>query len=305
MIPLQFNKFDIKEKNIIKKNFCKPIYDSMQKCKRDQLNDWVENNIPIKIFEDNASLNQEYYKDMYNETPFLCVMVAEYDVLKAIANLWDCKNLSEDFDEKLGRYLVKRVYKEKFDKKIFATLIDESVCPYCNRNFIYNTEKLNTCQLDHFYEKSAYPLLAVSFCNLTPVCPACNYNRGTQRLSYSPHNAAYSADNLMTFTYDYQDYDITKRRISIKKSHMIMEENLRSLDIEALYQSHNDVADDLYNMAQSYPKNYIENIAAKLGVGYSTAVRWALGVYYSEEDYRKRPLSKLVIDLSREFNLIR
>ncbi len=64
MIPLQFNKYDLKEKNLIKKNFCKPIYESMQKCKRNILNDWVKNNIPIKIFEDNSSLNQKYYKDM-------------------------------------------------------------------------------------------------------------------------------------------------------------------------------------------------------------------------------------------------
>ena len=305
MIPLQFSKLDSNEKNRIKENFCKPIYESIRKYERGLLNDWVRDNIPIKVFVDNTNLNQEYYKNIYKNNPFLCVMVAEYEVLEAIVNLWDYKKLREEFGDKRSGYLVKTVYKEKFNKKAFAELINEKVCPYCNRNYVFNTEKLNSCQLDHFFEKSAYPLLAVSFCNLTPVCPACNYNKGTEKLSYSPHNVSYSADELMTFTYDFQDYDITKRRISIKNKHMIMEDNLRSLDLEALYQSHNDVADDLYDMAQSYPKDYIDNIASNLGVDYPTAVRWTLGVYYSEEDYRKRPLSKLVMDLSREFHLVR
>ena len=58
--------------------------------------------------------------------------------------------------------------------KLIADL-DISVCPYCNRNFIYNTDKKRPSEIDHFHAKSKYPLLAMSFYNLVPACKVCNH----------------------------------------------------------------------------------------------------------------------------------
>jgi len=45
-----------------------------------------------------------------------------------------------------------------------------SVCPYCNRNTIYNLKNntKRTSELDHFYPQSKYPYFALSFYNLVP-----------------------------------------------------------------------------------------------------------------------------------------
>ncbi len=55
-----------------------------------------------------------------------------------------------------------------------------SICPYCNRQYIYTTKKnddgdwVARPQLDHFYVKSKYPFLSYSFFNLIPSCAICN-----------------------------------------------------------------------------------------------------------------------------------
>lgn len=52
-------------------------------------------------------------------------------------------------------------------------------CPYCNRQYItswYDDKKSvhSTADLDHFYQKSTYPLFALSLFNFVPSCQICN-----------------------------------------------------------------------------------------------------------------------------------
>lgn len=52
------------------------------------------------------------------------------------------------------------------------------VCPYCNQNPIgiitRPSNQLALFELDHFYPRSRYPYLSLSFSNLIPVCGICN-----------------------------------------------------------------------------------------------------------------------------------
>ena len=52
-------------------------------------------------------------------------------------------------------------------------------CPFCNNNYIYfyeeDAKKFNTlATLEHYYPKSKYPHLSLSFYNLIPSCNTCN-----------------------------------------------------------------------------------------------------------------------------------
>lgn len=51
----------------------------------------------------------------------------------------------------------------------FVETLDLKTCPYCNRNYTFIVDeesgKLRP-ELDHFYPKSIYPFLAMSFYNL-------------------------------------------------------------------------------------------------------------------------------------------
>ena len=55
-----------------------------------------------------------------------------------------------------------------------------SVCLYCNRNYIFSSENINTCELDHFYSQEKYPYLALSFYNLIPSCHTCNHKKSSK-----------------------------------------------------------------------------------------------------------------------------
>lgn len=61
----------------------------------------------------------------------------------------------------------------------FVESMNIQVCPYCNRNYISVVKDKNDGfktrpELDHFYNKSKYPYLAVSMRNLVPSCHVCN-----------------------------------------------------------------------------------------------------------------------------------
>jgi 5-methylcytosine-specific restriction endonuclease McrA len=61
------------------------------------------------------------------------------------------------------RCISNQSYKEDFCSS-FPTC---TVCPYCDG-------EIGTSELDHYYSKSKFPLLACSPWNLVPVCPSCN-----------------------------------------------------------------------------------------------------------------------------------
>lgn len=67
---------------------------------------------------------------------------------------------------------------QRLNKPQYIDDLDITVCPYCNRNYIFNfkkTKSLNTiAQLDHFFDKSTYPYFSVSIFNLVPSCQTCN-----------------------------------------------------------------------------------------------------------------------------------
>ncbi len=89
------------------------------------------------------------------------------------------------------------------------------VCPYCNRNYVYQiADKASgaktTCELDHFFPKGGekgtdikgYPLLAVSFYNLIPVCHYCNRAKQREVLrAFYPHMSSWEDTHKIRFTY--------------------------------------------------------------------------------------------------------
>lgn len=63
-----------------------------------------------------------------------------------------------------------------FSKLKFIRDINIDTCPYCNRGYIYSLSKTNKVkpEIDHFYPKTIYPFLGMSFYNLIPSCSICN-----------------------------------------------------------------------------------------------------------------------------------
>lgn len=278
-------------------------------------------------------------KNEYSESDdlFLEIMKADYSKLKELKELASLDVWKEDKKE----VLIKN-YK-KIDSKLRKEIIDLKeikVCPYCNRNYIYSTFKtlvcevcgnelfltekedkvcpmcgkkirepfkvVNTAQLDHFFSKDDYPLFAVSFYNLIPSCYSCNHVKSTTELKYSPYDTDFSFSDVK-FSYDLEAVD--KLKIKINSTDEGFKKDLQALGIEALYQNHIDIVEELNTKQEIYSKVYKDGLTEILrenGIKLSNSEidRMIVGNYTVEKDYGKRPLSKMVTDISKEIGLI-
>ena len=290
---------------------------------KDELNNWVVNNIPGLESEQDAFLN---------------IMKDEFSFLKNYRGLLD--NFI-DKEPRLAEYL-KKSY-SKIDAKLRRKIIDlknVSVCPYCNRNYINSTYKMlhcdncnqdlfvidevenecpsckqeincqtevvNTAQLDHFFSKDSYPLFAVSFYNLIPSCYSCNHVKSNKNLEYSPYDTSFPLDDVK-FTYIPKSVDEIK--IKIVSYDINFENGIRDLGIEELYQSHIDVVNELIWKKEVYTDSYREGLSeilnqTNLELSKAEVNRFITGHYTDKENYGKRPLSKMVTDISKEIGLV-
>ena len=193
----------------------------------------------------------------------------------------------------------------------FVEILDLKTCPYCNRNYTFIVDeesgKLRP-ELDHFYPKSIYPFLAMSFYNLIPSCPICNHTKSS-KVSENLINPYDIKDDDFKFTYKPTDisfsqieskkYDMDSFEIEFKKKN----ENIDIFKLDELYKQHKDIVVDLLMKKAYYPKSYVEELEKSFGFTKDEIYRYLLNNYKKEEDLHKRPLSKLMKDISEELDL--
>lgn len=321
MIPIEkSNPFEVEK-------ICLELYEKMKFQDypefKYELNNWVVNNIPRLESKQDAFLN---------------IMKDEFSFLKNYKGLLD--NFVDE-EPRLAEYL-KKSY-DKIDSELRKKIIDSkniSVCPYCNRNYISSTYKflqcnicnqellvidgtekecpgckqeikgltkvVNTAQLDHFFPKDSYPLFAVSFYNLIPSCYSCNHVKLNKDLKHSPYDSSFPFDDVK-FTYIPKSTD--KIEIKIDSCNPDFINGIRILGIEELYQSHIDVVNELIWKKEVYTKSYRDGLSRILNqtnfeLSKAEVNRFITGHYTDEENYGKRPLSKMVTDISKEIGLI-
>ena len=194
----------------------------------------------------------------------------------------------------------------------FVETLDLKTCPYCNRNYTFIVDdesgKLRP-EIDHFYPKSIYPFLAMSFYNLIPSCPICNHTKSS-KVSENLINPYDIKDDDFKFTYKPTDisfsqieskkYDMDSFEIEFKKKN----ENIDIFKLDELYKQHKDIVVDLLMKKAYYPKSYVEELEKSFGFTKDEIYRYLLNNYKKEEDLHKRPLSKLIKDISEELDLI-
>ena len=321
MIPIEkSNPFEVEK-------ICLELYEKMKFQDypefKYELNNWVVNNIPRLESEQDAFLN---------------IMKDEFSFLK------DYKGLLDNFIDKeprLAEYLKKSYDKiDSEQRKKIIDLKNISVCPYCNRNYINSTHKMlhcnncnqdlfvidevekecpgckqeingqtkvvNTAQLDHFFPKDSYPLFAVSFYNLIPSCYSCNHVKSNKDLEYSPYDTSFSFDDVK-FTYIPKSADEIEIKIISYDSDFKI--GIGDLGIEELYQSHIDVVNELIWKKEVYTDSYREDLSeilnqTNLELSKAEVSRFITGHYTDKENYGKRPLSKMVTDISKEIGLV-
>ena len=238
------------------------------------------------------------------------------------ARLLKIKNLHgayDDFNKVTHDIFVDIVYTKRLNKQDLIDAIGLNSCPYCNRSYIYSVTsgKVNP-QLDHFYPKSIYPILAVSLYNLIPACAICN-SAGAKG-SKDPLDARYQliSPHLVKhddFHFNYQlsspkiiTGNINNSDVSVFFDKGANSPNDKVFHLSSFYQQHADhVVDLLYKRNYVYTDSYLAALRKITGqkISQSDLDRFIVGAYVSPDDYHKRPLSKLYAEIATEIGLIK
>lgn len=229
------------------------------------------------------------------------VIKADYSEIAEIANVYNSRQIK--MPKKYKKFIIDTLYKQRFPRKEFAEELQVTVCPYCNRNFVNSTYKRTMCDLDHFYDKETYPILAVSFHNLVPVCHACNHAKASNAISYSPHNTKFNTDDLLSFDFYIGgiDYWVDNKQIGIEiDCSRELESNVQELKLREVYQIHSDIVQECIKKAIMFNPDYMTdlfNTYNRLFESEEELYRIVFGNYMEESSYGKRPLSKLTKDI--------
>jgi len=212
-----------------------------------------------------------------------------------------------------------KVDKSKWNSYELTKRLGLSVCPYCNKNWI-NTVfgkdggKITNPQLDHFFCKTEHPLLRLSFYNLVPSCETCNVRiKGSTQFEYNinlnPYENGYGnigkmrafAKNVKSFEGVGSDYRIklvtdSKASSEVRKQIYI---HHRFFKIQEIYEHHGDIISEIYFKKLKYGATYLQDLSkVKMfkGMKIGELYRMAFSNYHNEEDFSKRPFSKLTKD---------
>lgn len=237
--------------------------------------------------------------------PFEVIIKADYETINWIRREYEvvCQQ-SGQLPEEYKNFIIEILYKQRFPRKRFVEELQVTVCPYCNRNFVNSTYKRTMCELDHFFDKAQYPILAVSFYNLIPVCHPCNHVKANRQIRYSPHDTKYHTDELLTFDFFIKGLNFLydKEQIGIDMDcNKVFEENARILKLNDVYQIHSDLVQEHIKKSIIFNKDYMKNLYQMyegLFESEEELYRVVFGNYTEEADYGKRPLAKLAKDIS-------
>ena len=191
-------------------------------------------------------------------------------------------------------------------------------CPFCNNNYIYFYEKeagkYNTlATLEHYYPKSKYPHLSLSFYNLIPSCNTCNSK-------FKGSTEKHEGKILHPYLEDFNEkakFSISVDSLSVNKT-IELEVNLKSNDercktsidrfqLDKIYKQHNDIAKEIWNKAQVYNESQIEELYKsfyeKLGYSKEDIKNMVFCNYLHKDDINKRNHSKLTQDILKQFGI--
>jgi len=212
----------------------------------------------------------------------------------------------------------------------FIEDLDIKVCPFCNREYIFKFEdKIKgkpriIASLDHYYDKDTYPFLSVSIFNLIPCCHICNSKfKHTKNFYNQKHLHPYedSFNEKAKFSQFFNNVNeenkkfslLSKERISLSLKPIdckdkVTQNTIDTFRLETLYQEHKDIVLELIQKREIYPDSYIDDLfhqyEGTLFKNREDVLRHITGGYIEDKDINKRPLSKLIKDISEELDLI-
>jgi hypothetical protein len=190
--------------------------------------------------------------------------------------------------------------------------LDIRVCPYCNRAYTFTINKNNKKirpEFDHFYPKTKYPYLALSFFNLIPSCPTCNHTKKTDIIDIHPYIEDFG--DKCKFKIDYigecilnDDYD--NWNIIFEKTEKKFDTNIDTFALKELYNEHKDFILEVVFKARAYNDEVYKSLIqtfSNQGLSEKEMNLLIFGTYLESEEIGLRPLSKLSKDIIEQIGI--
>lgn len=311
MIPIT------RSSNIKVNNHFKDVFTSLST----RINYVIKNGARIRGAMCTASyVNARFLKRLNTKPHLERLITASPEDIEKIISIFinfdaDVKLKSNNLNQLLTAIFINTEY-PKMDNAKFLKRLEIDTCPYCNRNYIYSLSKSSKIkpELDHFYPKSKYPFLGLSFYNLIPSCQTCN-GYGAKH-EFDPFIEGLKSpylihDNDFLFTYllkrlDYLSPLEGNSSVSIRFKKKVAGNN-KILKLTKLYNKHGDHILELIIKAKlNYSDGYREYLSSYNGLTFTDTEidRLLIGNYTSLTELHKRPFSKLYRDIALELGLI-
>lgn len=200
--------------------------------------------------------------------------------------------------------------------------LNVKVCPYCNRVYTLKIdltkeeEKIKLLfDFDHFFNKSRYPYLSVSFYNLIPSCSICNthFKRDIEfsvEKNIHPYLGGFNKE--VTFTLNTTDATFAEGNPN-KKNYQISFKNIEKypkekknneiFKLDVIYNEHKDYVDELIKKFYIYNDIRINDLLNQYGTLFKSKdelINTIFCNYIQEDSLDKRPLAKLTKDIYEE-----
>jgi len=198
----------------------------------------------------------------------------------------------------------------------FEEKVEIDTCYFCNIEFINrfkasNGKFKNGFTLDHYIDKGKYPYLALSLYNLVPSCYTCNskVKRVTEIEALSPTSEHFDFDTKVKFRTFIANPNLqinTEEDFNLLLKEFYSEEYeayIKGFMLDERYEYHKYKVIEMINKRKAYPDSRIKELA-KLTQKTEEEVKQDLFGEYMPNALHKRPLSKLIKDISVELGLV-
>jgi len=249
------------------------------------------------------------------------VLIGTPDVLNKLKSKFNTKKQRASI-EKLFKYeaFIKKEADQTFgfyNGYHLAENMPMNTCVYCNRLYTHTiiTDKrefIARPTFDHWFPKSAFPLLALSFYNLIPSCNVCNSSlKGTKSMAltkiFHPYLRYPEAKKQMNFSFSYTLEDHLIAESKLNSFNTFSEDSIVAMKLREIYKVHHEEIRELIYLKKAYSEGYLSSLKSILKAPLSPEeiYRLAFGVYLEDEQLIKRPLSKLKKDILDELGLLK
>lgn len=235
------------------------------------------------------------------------------------ANIGIKNSKKKKFNDLIIEILNYKKLRSNFYPKYFKEL-GIKTCVYCNAQLSVVTEGNNNhiakFQVDHYWAKTDFPSLSISFYNLYPTCASCNNSKRDKVIEFN----LYTDKNIDTKESNFEfvlDKSceakfLTNRNIDVIKFEFtesdINKPFQKTFDIQGIYDTQKDIVEELIIKKQIYNNTYIrtlkDSFPSLFNNSTSLSNRIIIGNYSFADEIHKRPLAKFTQDIARQLKLI-